>query len=29
MMYSPVVGDVKAATEPHPFVALYIIEEAG
>ena len=28
-MYSPMVGDVKAATEPYPFVALYIIEEAG
>ena len=28
-MYSPMVGDVKAATEPHPFVALHIIEEAG
>jgi hypothetical protein len=29
MMYSPMVGDVKAATEPYPFVDLHIIEEAG
>src|SRR4029453_18800308 len=29
MMLSPMVGDVEAATKPHPFVALYIIEEAS
>ena len=28
MMYPPVVGNVKAAAEPHPCVALDVVEEA-
>jgi hypothetical protein len=29
MMYPPMLGDVKAATEPYALVTLDIVEESG
>jgi hypothetical protein len=29
MMYPPMLGDVKAATEPYALVTLEIVEESG